>query len=42
MTINTIMATADGMMMYSCLFKEYDLSKEFSIFLDFYIDSIKI
>jgi len=41
-TINTIMAAADGMMMYSYSLEEYDLSKEFSIFLDFYIESIKI
>jgi AcrR family transcriptional regulator len=42
MLINTIMATADGMIIYSCLFDEYDLSKEFSIFLDFLIDAIEI
>lgn len=41
-TINIVMTTADGMMMYSSSFEEFDLSKEFSIFLDFYIESIKI
>ena len=41
-TINIVMTTADGMMMYSSSFEQFDLSKEFSIFLDFYIESIKI